>query len=169
MRVSQAPSLDVMKASVLSARGDLIMRGAAVPERLAAGIMDNMLVSNGPGADLTWEYNNIFMDINNIAWRTKIIDIGVWDMVATPSKLIAHGLGLYTKILFAKACIYADDLSKSYPLTGYYRIQAGISGSIEETDNTNINLIRKTGRLFDDVAFDDGVMNRGKIFIFYLL
>ncbi|KKK58418.1 hypothetical protein LCGC14_3044660, partial [marine sediment metagenome] len=34
MRISQAPSLDILKASVLSAQGDIIQRGAAVPERL---------------------------------------------------------------------------------------------------------------------------------------
>ena len=213
MRISQAPSLDIMKASVLSAhgdilirgaavperlgagttgyslntkgagadpvwedilgimttRGDIIQRGAVIPERLAAGIMDKMLVSNGPGANLTWEYNNIFMDINNVAYRIKILDIGVWNMNNTDVKDVVHGFGDIRTILNITVMIYHDSTSFMYPLNCVSAGTGDVQGGIVALNVTEINLTRKVGGFFNDPAFNDPVMNRGKVFITYLM
>ncbi len=168
MRISQASSLDIMKASMLSARGDLVMRGAAVPERLGAGIMDNMLVSNGPAADLTWEYNNIFFDVTNIRYRTRIVDIGVWNMDVTTNKNVVHGL-TFTNILFAGAIIY-DNTYTNHSLInrGVLHSDTTPQGFVDRINNANIKLSRLTGGFFDSVDYNNALMNRGKVFIIYL-
>lgn len=169
MRISQAPTLDIVKASVLTARGDLIMRGPAVPERLAAGIMDKMLVSNGADADLTWEYNNLFHDINNLGFRAKILDIGPWNMAATPNLTIVHGL-TFTNILGVIGSIYPDDLSLVHTFADYISTGTPIGDiGIRDSNATTVFLHRKTGGVFDLPFYSNAVMNRGRLLIIYLM
>jgi len=53
MKVMQTITDYIMK-SILTTRGDLVMRGAAVPERLAGVALGQVLKSGGVGADLAW-------------------------------------------------------------------------------------------------------------------
>lgn len=48
MRLVQVVT-DYIKRSVLTTKGDLVVRGAAIPERLAAGALGNILTSQGAG------------------------------------------------------------------------------------------------------------------------
>ena len=167
MRISQAPSLDILKASVLSAQGDIIQRGAAVPERLGAGIMDKMLVSNGPGASLTWEYNNIFFDVNNVRFRIKILDIPPWDMDTEDFIQIEHLLTNNLNIVSVNAMIYDDIATSIYPLDYFDNTAGALQGGVISINATLLILGRLVGGSFTGTNFNSVAINRGVVFILY--
>ena len=53
MKLVQVVS-DYIRRSLLTTRGDIVVRGAAQPERLAAGALNYVLISHGAGLQLTW-------------------------------------------------------------------------------------------------------------------
>lgn len=54
MRLVQVIS-DFIRRSVLTTQGDLVVRGATRPERLAAGILNRVLTAQGAGAIPVWQ------------------------------------------------------------------------------------------------------------------
>ncbi len=97
---------------------------------------------------------------------TKVIPIGNWDMNATASVNITHGIADSTKILSVAVSIISDnsgvvsDLAKSIdnvtaPGGGYF------------ASSTLILLTRVAGGYYDQVAYDTAVFNRGYVTIQY--
>ena len=97
--------------------------------------------------------------------RTKVLDIGDWDMVATPSVSIAHGLTLAI-IREVYATIRRDDDLQHFPLE-YSIAGTDVAGRIYR-DATDIILTRITGGVYDAVAFDLTPYNRGWIVVKYV-
>lgn len=96
--------------------------------------------------------------------RTKIIEIGDWDMDTTQAVLIAHGV-TPANIRRVSAMIRRDD---SLRMT---EVGADASGDlyIQLIDLTNVNLFRKTGGIFDgDPNYNATGFNRGWIVIDYV-
>ena len=129
--------------------------------------MDKMLVSNGPGADLTWEYNNIFFDVNNIRYRTKILDIGPWNCDAVFSINVEHGL-TFTDIFSITGYIRSDNNMFHFPISNY---ESGLGGamdiSILNWFGLSVTVHARFGGSFDNAGFSSVAFNRGKLFITY--
>lgn len=100
--------------------------------------------------------------------RTKIINIGVWNMDATESVTIAHGLD-YSKIRTVRASVRDDLVAFTYDLLYDYGNE-GVLGQGPVWDTTNIILKRATGGFFDNAPADFGAsgINRGWIIIQYV-
>jgi hypothetical protein len=96
--------------------------------------------------------------------KVKVVEIGDWDMDATATINVAHGL-TYAKIRFATASIRNDGDTDVYMLA--YTSAAGSLGGGVSWDNTNIALTRDSGGFFDNVVFDATSYNRGWITIWY--
>ena len=95
----------------------------------------------------------------------KYIDIGDWDMDASDSVAVAHGLTL-GNIREVSFMIRNDDGTAQYQSNGYISSnQLGISS----VDSTNINLSRTNGGDFDSATFDSTSYNRGWIKIVYVI
>ena len=97
------------------------------------------------------------------ALRTKIIAIGVWDMVATAAVSIAHGLTL-ADIRSVSAIVYKDGNASVYPID--YATNAAVSGFFY-TDSTNVILNRQATSIFNTTDFDAAAVSRGWITITY--
>ncbi len=104
---------------------------------------------------------------------TKVIDIGDWDMDASVSIDIAHGIDDYYKIRDVRVMIRRDTPAAAnfYPLDHlalYVAASAYIAqGGIEYINSTIIRLFRLGSGFFDSSIFDDTSYNRGWITITY--
>ena len=105
------------------------------------------------------------ISINDLAGlKSKIVDIGDWNMDATVTVSIAHGL-TYTNIRAIKVTI-RDDVNTLYSdLTSYY--DATSSPAIL-ADSTNVILARLTGSPYDTTDYNATSYNRGWITIWYV-
>lgn len=88
----------------------------------------------------------------------KVISIGNWDMDATPSVNVAHGLTL-SKIKRVSASIIRDDSALTTELLS--------AGSIS-WDATNIILGRTAAGLFDSTDYNTASFNRGYVIVGYI-
>ena len=97
--------------------------------------------------------------------KTKVIEIGDWDMDADASKNVLHTLSNHTKIRNIFVSILRDDSTRTYNL----EISSGGSmhGSIQFLDSTTLYLTRVVGGVFDSINFDSTSFNRGLITITY--
>lgn len=97
----------------------------------------------------------------------KTVNIGPWDMDASNSVSVAHGLD-FTKIVSIDVHIFNNDadalfsLAAGNPGPGSDPAGAWFAGTL------NINLFRTAGGYFDSLDFNDAVMNRGRILIHYI-
>jgi len=97
----------------------------------------------------------------------KTMNIGAWNMDATSSVSLAHGIASgNSKIVSISAKIYPNSGSSSIDFTSSVIAGATGGGGIDWND-TNVGLERTTGGLFDSATYDNAVMNRGEIIIWY--
>jgi hypothetical protein len=115
------------------------------------------------------------VNTDNAIIKTKIINIGVWNMDANGSTSVPHGLPDHTKIRSVEATIIVDGGTAYYDLKSTF-IGGGGPGMIKHgggivfTAGGNITLHRvidTDGGLFDNSGFS-GSGNRGYIVIQYI-
>lgn len=94
----------------------------------------------------------------------KILESGDWNMDATGTKLVAHGLSDVSKIISIKATIYNDAADATYDI---YQSTTGadVNAWISGVGATNVSLERLTGGFFDSTDFNATSYNRCKIVI----
>jgi hypothetical protein len=97
--------------------------------------------------------------------KTKIIEIGDWNMDTTQNALIAHGL-TEDKIRTMQVLIIPDSGAGRLPIQHSDYLGAVAGGAA--ISGTNIVLSRTNGGLFDDPAFSATSFNRGYITIMYV-
>lgn len=97
--------------------------------------------------------------------KTKVVNIGNWNMDLTGAVNVAHGLTL-ADIRAVQASIINDAGLVHYPLN-YANGIATVGGSIS-WDGTNVILTRFGTGFFDSIDFDTAVFNRGTVTIFYV-
>ena len=98
------------------------------------------------------------------AIHIKIIDIGDWDMDATATKAVAHGLDrskIRSIVVMAR-----NDAEQLYPLPEL--IVGTVGNGLSYVDSVLINLRREDTGFFDSVNFDSTSYNRGWITIIYV-
>jgi hypothetical protein len=93
--------------------------------------------------------------------RQSVIDIGFWDMDATASISVAHGIADFTKIRDVVAVIVND------AGTFLAKLSDG-EGSAALWDATDITLSRVASGFFNGIGYDDGAINRGFVTISYI-
>ncbi len=130
----------------------------------------NRGVLSGLGGTLAFD-GNTFSDLRSITdisgtdtpLKTKTIPIGNWNMDATTSVFVSHGIADLTKIKSVSVMILSDDILS---ITGLGFVQS--SGSIIQgatTGVTDVILLRESGGIFDNATFDSPSFNRGFITI----
>lgn len=92
--------------------------------------------------------------------KHKVINIGAWDMDATGTIGVAHGIADFKNIAGIDVMIYGDTLVNNYNLL--------VDGIAYRADATDIILERNNAGFFDSTLFNDGTMNRGLIHITYI-
>lgn len=98
--------------------------------------------------------------------KTKVLEIGAWDMDATTSVNVAHGfVSGAANIREVSAIIVADGGASFSPLMGM-DFGGGLGGTYV-ADATNIVLSRVVGGSYDSTSYNDGAINRGYIVIKY--
>lgn len=125
---------------------------------LATGAVQGVGIDNGPTF-------NGGVQTDGTLLRTKIVDIGDWDMVLSGAVDIPHGFGAnYKKIRSVSAIVRDDDDSIYYDIT----IAQGIlSGGVSLINSTDVRLTRVSGAVFTSASFDQTSYNRGWITITY--
>lgn len=111
---------------------------------------------------------------NGAILKIKVIEIGDWDMDASPDQfVVSHGItDAKTKIRSIQVTI-RDDNDAIYTDLQSIDASGNVNGGILDASgwtDTNITLVRTLGGFFDDVLYDDfgGVQgNRGFILITY--
>lgn len=102
--------------------------------------------------------------------RTKVIEVGDWDMTADVNKQVAHGISDYKKIRSVSGII-RDDIDSTYHLIGAIYTPTSLpevwfvaSGGNEMA---NINM-RITGiGIFQNTSYNSTGFNRGWLTITY--
>jgi len=101
---------------------------------------------------------------NGVNLKTKILDIGDWNMDTTNSINVAHGLTLAN--IRNITWIIRDDANTTY--YSPHDNVLGYSANINTIGATNINLVTNLSSLFSTTAFDSTSYNRGWITITYV-
>jgi hypothetical protein len=100
--------------------------------------------------------------------KTKVIEIGDWNMDSVSAINVAHGLSTdFVKIRSISVMIIDDGSSVMYPLNTVTTGTGSPQGGILQTGSTNIVLTRLTGGLFDGTGWDATSFNRGWVTIKY--
>lgn len=111
------------------------------------------------------DYNTVFDNTLYLyaQLKTKVVDIGDWDMDFQGSIAIAHGL-TFTNIRSVDVIIRNDDNNLYSQIT---HMSNALAGYVGDMDATNIDVHRITGGPYDNVAYDSTSYNRGWITIWY--
>ncbi|MCK5149655.1 hypothetical protein KAJ87_01905 [Candidatus Pacearchaeota archaeon] len=109
---------------------------------------------------------------DNIVLKTKVIEIGDWNMVSSFGSGVDHGLGVnYFKIRSIDVIIRDDANTRIYPILLGDSVELTKGGSIGDTTSNRILISRFTGGFFENSNFDseeyDDPYNRGWITITY--
>lgn len=99
--------------------------------------------------------------------KTKIIEIGDWNMDTTTSLSVAHNITNWKNIRDVSAIIRNDGDTAYYNLFDSRDAGGNSSGGMSSIDSTNILLTRVTGGLFDGIGYDSTSYNRGWIYVVY--
>lgn len=98
--------------------------------------------------------------------RHKVISIGDWDMDATVTVAISHGLTA-AKIRTVSVSV-ANDLDTLYYQAGYSSGGAEVDLWVSVITGSEVNLTRRANGNFDNTNFDSTSYNRGWITIQYI-
>lgn len=107
--------------------------------------------------------------VGTVRVKTKIVEIGDWNMVASGAITVSLGLTAseVKKIRFAKVNIIDDSSTFFDPLDKFTTANQNIEGGIGGFVGTGLILVRKTGGVFDDAIYDSTSFNRGFITVEY--
>lgn len=116
-------------------------------------------------------FDHIIEGTGNVM-KCHILEIGAWNMDTTESALVSIASFTAGNILNVTGIIYGDTGTAYYPLPCRYTNAA--SGEMEvwvKYWSESLHLItvtRRTGGYFDSASFDDAVMNRGLLYLWYI-
>jgi hypothetical protein len=99
--------------------------------------------------------------------KIDVIEIGDWNMDATASVSVAHGIGAAEKIRSVSVVIRNDiEGGLRYNLS-WMDFGSAVQGAVELFDDTSVQLSRLSAGSFDNTNFDSTSYNRGWITIVY--
>ena len=98
---------------------------------------------------------------------TKVVELGVWDMDALAALFPAHGIADFTKIRAIKVVV-RDDAGTTYLPLDSYQFTGGINdGGVDNYGGATVTLRRSDTGNFNNANYNDGVINRGYMTIWY--
>ena len=103
-------------------------------------------------------------ETNGLTLRCKAVNIGPWNMDSTAGKSIAHGLIISNMISLA-GVIFSDSIGRAYSVPFSYDFAGDDVNCL--IDGLNFVMARKFEGYFDSTFYDDPVMNRGNILVWY--
>ncbi len=119
-----------------------------------------------PDLDLYYLPSALLLESGSIM-RCKVIEIGPWDMDTDIFVDVAHGLA-QDQIRSISVVIIDDDSVQYQPLTkGVDAVTNTQQGFVSRWTATHIHIMRLTGGDFDSIYYEDGIMNRGYVTIWY--
>ncbi len=131
--------------------------------------LDGIVTRSGTGSvSVECEYvssaGNSVVDL-----KTKVIEIGDWDMDATSNITVPHGLSDHMKIRSVNVFIRTNDNTLIYDLNSIHDAASGdLAGGTRGFNSTDIILFRtNTPGRFDQLAYNSTSYNRGWILITY--
>lgn len=121
------------------------------------------------GAEWVRYYNgSTFTPWTLVRFGIKEVAIGFWDMDASISVNVPHGIANVRKIKTVQAYIFNDaGSSQILNLYGEVTGSGSVGGNVYAFSALNVTLVRTTGGIFDDAAYNDGTINRGFMVIQY--
>jgi hypothetical protein len=102
--------------------------------------------------------------------RTKVLNIGDWNMDANTFTTITHGVTNYQNILSVSVVIRPDSggPATAHLLNAAESATVVVSGGVGEIEATTFRIWRLTGGIFDSTNYDATSYNRGFVTITYL-
>lgn len=114
--------------------------------------------------------NNAIFNENSEIVRTKIVEIGPWNMDGfSNSFIIPHGLLNSMNIRSIDVMIQNDAQNVINTLYSKEAATTDLSGGISAITNTDIQLVRLAGGVFDNADYNDTNVNRGWVYITYIV
>ncbi len=108
-------------------------------------------------------------DANGIILKPKRLAIGAWNMDIEDFVYVVHGLS-WLSIRSVSGLIYNDAVTETYPLS-LPSTNGGLTPEVGILWNgitvTHIIVTRKLNGLFDGINYNDGVMNRGYLLVWF--
>jgi hypothetical protein len=168
---------------VVMPSGALIISGTGSPEGVEVAPVSSIFLRSDGGADTSiyfketgagntgWVTKNILtsgVKTDNVTLKTKVVEIGAWDMDTVTNVTVLHGIADHTKIRSIDVLIRADSDGNRSQLNGA-DIAGTLGGKASTNSTTDILLQRTTGGTFDSASYNDtaGSYNRGWITIVY--
>lgn len=114
-------------------------------------------------------YEGIDSGNNGAFLKSKVIEIGDWNMDSSDIIDVAHGVSDHETIRICSVMIRDDGGSYMYELDdgGSFMYDTGVQGGIGRIGDTNIRLVRISSGFFDDTNFSSTSYNRGWVTIWY--
>lgn len=102
--------------------------------------------------------------------RTKIVQIGDWDMSSTSIISVPHGLAAHTSIRGISVIIRNDSDVLPFNVYDLNKVNSSgnVSGGIISITDTSVVLVRTNGGEFDNAGFNQTSYNRGWVKIEYI-
>jgi hypothetical protein len=113
--------------------------------------------------------NNFLYNQNGRISRLYQLDIGGWDMKNNNGVAVPHTLGInFINIFSVNVVIFPDGLFEMHSIAGTgYISTGGVSTTLDvfigSIDNNFISLFREDSTYFSSNAFQDPIINRGRI------
>lgn len=141
--------------------------GAIADTAVFTKTADNVLqVTDAVSGSGDFDYSELVFVQSPTKVKTKVIDIGTWDMDADTQITVAHGIADHTKIRSVSVMVRNDADTGYYNLIEYTAAATGMSAIW--VNSTTVVLNRAVGGIFDGVDFDGTPYNRGWITIQYI-
>ena len=152
--------------------GNIIIARIAEPSFNGSQVGDiliydyNIFGDSGSGIDI----NGVALRNNSIKTdgtflRTKVLNMGTWDMQTTASISVAHGVD-FSKIRSVSPIVVDDNGVFYYPID-FYLPAAGSPAGAYRLNSTDVDLDRTSSSFFDSTSFNDNTINRGTVTITY--
>jgi hypothetical protein len=100
--------------------------------------------------------------------KTKVVDIGDWNMDTTTSVNVAHGLSTDALNIRGIQCVIRNDSNTvQSPLNTWGSTATVAQGQLRSWTTTNVTLDRLASGFYDNTSYDSTSYNRGWIYITY--
>lgn len=156
------------KATDFSTLNDQLYPSVQAVETRISAETSSIVGAATSAADTLEKIENV-LDSFGATLTTVIVDIGDWNMDASGSVSVAHGIADYSKIRTVDVMIIPDAATTLIPLVIGSSPAGATAGYIGQITSTNIILFRVAGASFDSVDYDSTSFNRGYITIQYVL
>ena len=134
-------------------------------------------IYNDSSSDIEYvdSYANMANTVKNqgggVDLKVTVVDIGDWDMVASPSVNVAHGITLAS--IRSVSCLIRNDVDDEYDILTNGApdntvTEPAIQVWLSTIDATNVVLARLTGGGFDSIGWDSTSYNRGWVTIWHV-